>query len=176
MFNVDELFLSDTWPDPGKCWMPLTPIDFSKSWGHSWYQSIGLVFEMAAKASFGIQTRVSKALQAEDGTAFSRRDFKLIFLSIIEMDSSQEKGSLLQRTDTTLLPVFAFLLFSSYTSHCPLAYFLANMKRHLSSSSAPCTCLPIFLLLPLLSGHSVLPWGTPALLNLFRLAFISMLY
>lgn len=52
MFNVGELFLSDTLPDPGKCWMPLNSIDFRKSWGHSWDQLLGLVSETRAKAPF----------------------------------------------------------------------------------------------------------------------------
>lgn len=79
MFNVGELFLSDTWPDPGKYWRPLTSIDVSESWGHSWDQPISLVSEMVPKASLRTQAKVSKTLQAEDGAGSFRRNFELLF-------------------------------------------------------------------------------------------------
>lgn len=117
MFNVGELFLSDTWPDPGKYWTPLTPIDFSKCWGHSWDQPIGLVSEVAAKGSFCIQARVSNAVKPENEQVLLEESLNFYF------PFWHWNGQSLHRVDIAVLQDFAFCLFSSNASDCPLASF-----------------------------------------------------
>lgn len=57
------------------------------------------------------------------------------------MASSWEKGQFLHRTDTAILPALAFL-FSSHTSHCPLASSFANIQEDASLKLIPISCLP----------------------------------
>lgn len=141
-FNVGELFLSDTWPDPGKCWMPSTPIDFSESWGHSWDQPVGLVSEMAAKAPFCIQAGVSS--EARERTGSHRREFKFLFsfLTLKWTISTQGRHCCSVRS-WLLLIFFQCLSLSS-------SFFLWPRwrKRHLANSSPIPACLPTFPLLP----------------------------
>lgn len=56
------------------------------------------------------------------------------------MAGSWEKGQFLHRTDTAILPALAFL-FSSHTSHCPLASSFANIQEDASLKLIPISCL-----------------------------------
>ena len=143
MFNVGELFLSDTWPDPGKCWTPLTRADFSESWGHSSDQPLGLVSEMGAKAAFCIQTGVSNTLQPENRAGSCSRDFKSLFVFI-----SLKWPALKRRDDfhTGQTPLFCQLL--PYSCFLPITVSVIYLlplpiwrKKHISNSCPP-SCLP----------------------------------
>lgn len=144
MFNVGELFLSDTWPDPGKCWTPLTPIDFSESWGHSWDQPAGLVCEMAAKASFCIQAGVNNSVKPEKRAGSHRREFKFLFSFLtLKWTISTQDGYCCSVRSCLLLIFFQCLSLSS-------SFFLLPRwrKRHLANLSPIPACLPTFPLLP----------------------------
>lgn len=111
MFNVGELFLSDTWPDPGKCWTPLTPIDFSESWGHSWDQPIGFGLKQQQK----LISAFSNAVKPERKQVLIEESLNFYF------PFWHWNGQFLHGTDTDVLWDLAFCFFSS--SHCPLVSF-----------------------------------------------------
>lgn len=142
MFNVGELFLSDTWPDPGKCWMPLTPVDFSKRCGH-WPrrdQPTGLVSELAAKASSCIQ----QCCEARERAGSHRREFQFLFsfLALKWTICTQDTHCCSARS-------YLFLIFLQSLS-LSSSFFLWSRGRkwHLANSSPIPACLPTFPLLP----------------------------